>query len=198
MRNFEENFGSTVAWMDRDQHPAGLLKAGLQPTISPPPNRVSSFAFVRKTGWFGGLPTPPTVDMTGPPILAPEAFDSLIEDIRNTGFWSGCAYYMNHERNASCHGRAPNGGRLKQPVVFLHATWDLTCDSETSRLPEPMRELCSDLTEVTVETGHWLQIEKSAEVNAALCRSIVEKAADSPSEWPGFWDSGYTSRKSVV
>ena len=57
---------------------------------------------------------------------------------------------------------------------------------------EPMREVCSNLTEVTIDSGHYVSHE---EFNAALIRFIVEKV---PTEWPGFWDSGYTKKPSVA
>ena len=189
MKDFEENFDKTVDWFDQDI--AGLCKAGMQMT-TPPPNRFSIFSTIRKSGWMNGMPKPPSINMTGPPVLQDEAFDLFVKDMQRTGFWPGCAYYMNHKRNAEYHGKAPSGGRLKQPVLFIHALWDLTCDTKTSRLVEPMRTLCSNLTEVTIEAGHWVQCERPAEVNAALLRFILEELQ---SEWPGFWESHYTKRK---
>lgn len=191
-KNYEESFEKTVAWMDQDA--AGFCKAVCQKTTAPL-KRFSQFSTVRRTGFFGGIPKPPSVDMTGPPVLSAEVFDSFAKDMQKTGFWSGSAYYMNHERNAEYNGKAPNGGRLTQPVLFVHATWDVICDTKTSRLPEPMREVCSNLTEVTVEAGHFVQFEKPGEVNAALCRFIIEEL---PSEWPGFWGNGYTKRNKVI
>ena len=193
MKNYEENFEKAVEWFDQDI--AGLCKTVMQLTTTTPLNRFSPFATIRKSGCFGGLPKPPSVDMVGPPMLGAEAFDSYVKDMEATGFWSGSAYYMNHRRNAAYNGKATNGGMLRKPVLFIHATWDTTCDTKTSRLVEPMREACSNLTEVAVEAGHWVQLEKPGEVNAALTRFIVEEV---PSEWPGFWDSGYTQRKSVL
>ena len=193
MKNYEENFEKTIAWYEQDV--AGLCKAIYQPSTAPS-SRVGPLSTVRKDGgWFGGMPKPPSVDMTGPPILPAEAFESFVKDMQKTGFWPGSAYYLNHERNAQYNGKAPSGGRLKQPVLFVHGTWDTTCDTKTSRLAEPMRGVWSNLTEVTVETGHWVPMEKPAELNAALARFVVEEL---PGEWPGFWESGYTKRKSVL
>jgi hypothetical protein len=42
------------------------------------------------------------------------------------------------------------------PVLFLHAANDLVCDTTGSRLAEPMREYCADLTEVVIQSGHWM------------------------------------------
>ncbi|KAI0156281.1 putative epoxide hydrolase [Pestalotiopsis sp. NC0098] len=190
MKNYEESFESTVDWFERDI--AGMCKAVMQPS-KPPTTRLNPFASIRKTGWFGGLPAPPPVDKLGPPIVASDVFERYTQDMQRTGYWGGTNYYMHHATNAKYHAAAPNGGKLKQPVLFIHATWDTVCDTKTSRLAEHMRKLCSNLTEVTVEAGHWVQFEKPAEVNAALARFIVESV---PSEWPGFWDSGFVKRES--
>ena len=36
------------------------------------------------------------------------------------------------------------------PVLFLHGAYDTTCETMASRLAEPMRRDCADLTEVVV------------------------------------------------
>ena len=189
MRNYEEDFEKAVEWFDKDV--AGFSKAVLQKT-PPPPNRISPFRTVRKHGWFGGLEKPPGVETLGPTLLPDEVFNSYVEKMQKTGLWPGSAYYMNHERNAVYNGKAPGGGRLQQPVLFVHATWDVVCDTKTSRFPEPMREVCSNLTEVTIDAGHWVQFEEPGKLAAALSRFLIEEL---PSQWPGFWDSGYTKSK---
>ncbi|KAG2416713.1 hypothetical protein HFD88_007929 [Aspergillus terreus] len=191
MKNYEENFEKTIAWMDSDV--AGFCKMCLQPRGAPSTRFNAMMASVRKSGWLGGLPKPPAVDQTGPPVLPAEVFDSFVGDMQKTGFWPGSAYYLHHARNAEYNGTRE--AKLSQPVLFIHATWDTTCDTKTSRLIEPMREACSNLTEVTVEAGHFVQFEKPDEVHAAIFRFIVEEL---PSEWPGFWTAGYTKRKSAL
>ena len=193
MKGYEEDLEKSVAWFDQDI--PGIIKALMQPSAGPPASRFAATATRRSKGWFGGMPKPPGVETTGPPMLPADAFDEFVEGMQRNGFWPACAYYMNHERNAAYDAKAPNGGRLTQPVLFIHATWDLVCDTKTSRLPETMREVCENLTEATVEAGHWVQIEKPKEVNAALARFLVEEL---PGEWPGFWDGGYTKKKSVL
>ena len=194
MKNYEENFEKTVKWYDSDV--AGFCKALYQKT-SPPASRVAPTATVRRDGGrLGGAPRPPTVEeVKGEPFLPPEVFESFSMDMQKTGFWPASAYYLNHERNAEYNGKAPSGGRLTQPVLFVHAAWDTICDTKASRLAEPMREVCSNLTEVTIEVGHFAMMERPVETNAALARFIVEEL---PSEWPGFWDSGYTKKKTAM
>ena len=53
-------------------------------------------------------------------------------------------------------------------MLFVHAARDAICDTVHSRLAEPMRADCADLTEVTIEAGHEVMLERPAEVNAAI------------------------------
>ncbi|KAI0465748.1 putative epoxide hydrolase [Xylaria cf. heliscus] len=193
MKNYEEDFERTIEWFDQDIE--GFCKASLQRT-APPKTRFSAFtATVRKDGGWWRQPKPPSVDSTGPPTLPPDVYKSFVTDMQKTGFWPGSAYYMHHDRNAEYNGKAPSGGRLSQPVLFIHTTWDLVCETKTSRLAEPMRQVCSNLTEVTVDAGHFAQYEKPGEINAALFRFIVEEL---PTEWPGYWDTGYVKKKKIA
>ncbi|KAI0108555.1 putative epoxide hydrolase [Nemania sp. FL0031] len=192
MKFYEEGFEKCIEWFESDI--AGFCNIATQRSSEIPTSRFATmFATIRKTGgWFGGMPKPPPVEATGPSMLAPEVFNSFVNDMKKTGFWPGSAYYLHHKRNAEYNGKKL--GKLTQPVMFIHAKWDLVCDTKTSRLAEPMRKACSNLTEVTIDSDHCPQYEKPAEVNAALCRFIVEEL---PSEWPGFWDRGYTKKKSI-
>jgi pimeloyl-ACP methyl ester carboxylesterase len=78
--------------------------------------------------------------------------------------------YVNHAANAEYAARALRNGQLGMPVLFLHARYDFICETVTSRLADPMRALCSDLTEVVVDSGHWMAQECPQPVNAALAR----------------------------
>ena len=66
------------------------------------------------------------------------------------------------------------------PVLFLHGEYDYTCETVASRLAGPMRRDCSNLTEVTVQSGHWMAQEKPLVVNAALVKWL---AAQFPDLW---------------
>jgi len=47
-----------------------------------------------------------------------------------------------------------------------------------SRLAEPMRQDCRNLTEVTVSSGHWMAQEKPVAVNAALAKWLTTRLSD--------------------
>ena len=87
---------------------------------------------------------------------------------------------MNSARNIAYAAKARDNGRLSMPVLFLHGAFDYTCETIDSRLAEPMRESCADLTEVVVQSGHWMAQENPVAVNAALARFLATKL---PSVW---------------
>ena len=91
------------------------------------------------------------------------------------------SWYMNDEANIAYAAQARNGGALTLPVLFLDAAYDETCDTMDSRLAEPMRRDCPDLTEAVVPSGHWMAQEQPIRVNAALAKWLAAKAADA---WP--------------
>ena len=68
--------------------------------------------------------------------------------------------------------RAKANHHLKMPVLFLHGIHDFVCATVDTRLADPMREHCSNLTEATVSSGHWMAQEKPTEVNAAVAKWI--------------------------
>jgi len=87
---------------------------------------------------------------------------------------------MNHKANGEYASRAANGGKLSMPVLFLHGAYDTTCETMTSRLAEPMRADCADLTEVVVKSGHWMAQEQPVAVNAAIAKWLASRL---PSYW---------------
>jgi pimeloyl-ACP methyl ester carboxylesterase len=88
---------------------------------------------------------------------------------------------MNAQGNLAYAQRVKQNWRLKMPVLFLHARYDYVCATVGTRLADPMREACADLTEQIVDTGHWMAQEKPEEVNAHLARWL---GARFPELWP--------------
>lgn len=189
MAYYEESFDKCM--VDFEANIPGLLK--ILYTRPPPPgtdraaeiSKPAMTASIRKNGGlFGGHPAPPT-EVLPAPLLEGEVFDAFVKATEETGVWAGSAYYLNHQANATYNNQAPNGGKLDKPVLFIHAKFDSICTTLTTRLAEPMREACEDLTEVTIEAGHNVALEKPEEVNAAVARFLVENFKGS---WPGCAD----------
>ncbi len=162
---FEANVRNTVKALFRKGNPAGR-------------GQPSRTALVRRDGgWFGGAGQAPDLPMDAD-ILTEEDLHRFIAALERTGFAGPDSWYMNHARNAEYAKLARNAGKLTMPVLFLHAAYDYTCDTTGSRLAEPMRRDCADLTEVVVQSGHWMAQEKPAAVNAALAKWLATKLPD--------------------
>jgi pimeloyl-ACP methyl ester carboxylesterase len=165
--DFEANVAHTVKALFRKGNPAGKQKPS--PTAS-----------IRKRGgWFGGAGQAPDVPKD-PAVIADAEFQQYVAALERTGFFGPNSWYMNHDRNLAFASGAVNHGKLDLPVLFLHAEYDFTCETVDSRLAEPMRQDCSDLTEVVVPSGHWMAQEKPIAVNAAIVRWL-------PTRFPGLW-----------
>jgi len=125
-------------------------------------------------GWFGPLPGAPDLprDET---VLTEEDLHKYVTALTRNGFFGPDSWYMNADRNAAFSVHAKNGGKIAMPVLFLHGAYDYVCATIDTRLPEPMREFCKDLTEATVNSGHWMAQEQPVAVNAALARWLAVK-----------------------
>ncbi|MBO0710077.1 MAG: alpha/beta hydrolase [Acetobacteraceae bacterium] len=163
-----ENFAKACASFDADVSATVkiLFRKG-NPALKGTPSRT---ALVRRDGgWFKGADRAPDLPLDRD-VLGEADLSRYVESLQRNGFFGPDSWYMNPERNMAYAAGSLNGGRLTMPVLFLHATSDYTCDTLYSRLADPMREACSDLTEVVVESGHWMAQENPVAVNAALAR----------------------------
>ena len=159
--DFEVNIRNVVKAMFRRGDPARVGKPA--PTAS-----------VRKSGgWFGGGACP-DVPRDGD-VITEQDLEAYTAALQASGFFGPNSWYMNHKANGAYARRARNGGKLSMPVLFLHGAYDTTCETVNSKLAEPMRRDCSDLTEVVVKSGHWMAQEQPAAVNAALAKWLATK-----------------------
>jgi pimeloyl-ACP methyl ester carboxylesterase len=157
---FEANPRNTVKALFRKGNPKGK-------------GTPSRTAAVRKAGgWFGGAGEAPDVPLDTD-VLTEDDLNTYSASLARNGFFGPDSYYMNPDRNADYARRAKNGGRLDLPVLFLHGEYDYTCETVNSRLAEPMRQDCAHLTEVVIQSGHWMAQEKPVEVNAALAKWLA-------------------------
>ena len=165
---FERDIRATVKALFRTGNPAGRG----QPAVT---------AAVRANqGWFGpgqGAPNLPRDEA----VLTEEDEDRYTAALMRTGFFGPDSWYVNSEANVAFAARAEPTWRLTMPTLFLHAAYDYVCETIDSRLAEPMRAYCTNLTEATVQSGHWMAQEKPMQVNAALAKWL---GANLPDLWP--------------
>jgi pimeloyl-ACP methyl ester carboxylesterase len=165
---FEANVGNTVKALFRKGSPSGKGK----------PSRTARVR--RDGGWFGGAGRAPDVPMDTD-VLTEGDFRTYVAALEGSGFFGPDSWYMNHARNLAFARTAVDGGQLRMPVLFLHGEYDYTCETVSSRMADPMRRDCRDLTEVIVPTGHWMAQEKPVAVNAALAKWLAVRF---PELWP--------------
>jgi pimeloyl-ACP methyl ester carboxylesterase len=126
----------------------------------------------RNGGWFGPARRAPRVT-PDPMLWPPTDFDALVEAFRATGFFPGNAWYLNDASNIAYARAAPDGGGLRQPVLFANGDFDGLCNINNARIGEPMRGACQDLSVVDEPAGHWLPLERKTELTRAI-RSWIE------------------------
>jgi len=165
---FEANTRATVNALFRACSPAGKG----QPAIT---SRVRA-----QGGWFG--PGAPAPDLPRDETVLTEVDENrYTAALEATGFFGAASWYMNGPANIDYAERAKANWKLAMPVLFLHAAYDYVCETIDSRLAEPMRAHCANLTEAVVDSGHWMAREKPVQVNAALAKWL---AAELAALWP--------------
>jgi pimeloyl-ACP methyl ester carboxylesterase len=152
---FEKNVRATVRTLFRSGRPAGK-------------GRPAGTSMIRaRGGWFGpGAGAPDVPRDTN--ILTEDDENAHVAALERNGFFGPNSWYMNDGANAAYAERAKPNWHLMMPALFVHAAYDYICETLDSRLAEPMRAHCANLTEATVASGHWMPQEQPAAVNAAL------------------------------
>lgn len=84
------------------------------------------------------------------------------------GFRGPCSWYLNDDANAAYARRAPEGGRVSQPVLFVNGDYDQMNTIVGNRSGDPMRAACADLTVTSLPGAHWLPLERKAELVGAI------------------------------
>jgi pimeloyl-ACP methyl ester carboxylesterase len=165
---FEADVRATVKVLFRAGNPAGKGQPAVTSSIR------------ANGGWFGpGQPAPNLPRDAS--VLTEEDENRYTAALERNGFFGADSWYMNGEANIAFAERAKANWRLAMPVLFLHAAYDYVCETIDSRLAEPMRASCANLTEAVVQSGHWMAQEKPIQVNAALAKWLT---AQLPDLWP--------------
>lgn len=172
---YEERFHDACELFDRD--PVKTMRAMMRGANPQRLGKPAPLSVIRRDGgWFGGKGVVPDLPLDTRVLDQPWLMEYAAGLARN-GFFGPDSWYMNGERNMAFAARSLNAGRLDMPVLFLHAAYDLTCQTIGSRLADPMREHCSNLTEFTVPSAHWMAQEKPVEVNAGLAKWLATQFA---------------------
>ena len=173
VRYYRTHFEAAVADLDADH--AAYLALAYQPGDPAAIHKPSSTASVtRNEGRFGAAHrAPPT--KPDPALWPPADFDALVQAFEAYGFRPPCAWYLNDEGNIAYAREAPGGGRLLLPVLFVNGDFDQICSITEDRQGDPMRAACADLTVTSLPAGHWLPLERKAELTEAIRRWLQSK-----------------------
>jgi len=167
-RYYTTHFKAAVADLDEDQ--VASLAWTFQPGNPAVVGKVSPNAVAtRNGGRFGAAHRAPPTQPD--PALWPTAdFDVLVQAFKAYGFRAPCAWYLNDDAAIAYAREAPNGGRLSQPVLFVNGDFDQTCNinGNGNHQGDPMRAACADLTVTSMPAGHWLPLERKAELIQAI------------------------------
>ncbi|QJU60596.1 alpha/beta hydrolase [Sphingomonas sp. AP4-R1] len=165
-RYYTTHFDAAVSDLDADKAAslASIYRSGDPSSIGKPS---ANSLVTRKGGRFGDAHrAPPT---TPDPALWPATdFAALVEAFDDHGFRSPCAWYLNDTANIAYARRAPNGGRISLPVLFVNGEYDQINSIKGNRYGDPMRAACADLTTANLLGAHWLPLECKQELVQAI------------------------------
>jgi len=178
MRYYEENFAQAIAPMDANVYK--FLKLAFRKGNPENEGKPAVTATARRNRGMMGRANMPDLPRDGD-VVSEEDLSVYVSALERNGFFGPSSWYLNHRENAAYAQTALNDGYLDMPVLFLNARYDYVCECTHSRLAEPMRKYCRNLTEETIRTGHWMAQEKPGEVNAALVKWLAASVA---AVWP--------------
>jgi pimeloyl-ACP methyl ester carboxylesterase len=166
---YEESFATATATFD--SHVRGTVRALFRAGFAEGQGKPARTATARKRGGMLGSVVPNVPRDAS--VLSEQDEDAYVAALEKHGFFGPDSWYMNGSANAAYAKRAKPD--LQMPVLMLHATYDYVCATVGTKLADPMRAHCPDLTEVTVASGHWMAQEKPSHVNAALAKWLSVK-----------------------
>ncbi|KXN67117.1 alpha/beta-hydrolase [Conidiobolus coronatus NRRL 28638] len=103
------------------------------------------------------------------PSFTPEEFKYLCDQYTPTVIANSCNYYRTHYLNFQDERVLMESHVIDQPVLMVHATKDITNTFYEDLAKEPgTKEFCTNLTLKTIDGDHWIQLNKSDEVNQVI------------------------------
>jgi len=117
-------------------------------------------------GWIPRLGAPKGL----PDWLTKEDLDYVVNEFKEAGFRGGINYYRNFHRNWETTPQLANA-KITAPVLFIAGDKDVVIRGATAEgLSAGMKKAVPGLQGVKLipNTGHWVQQERPAEVNALL------------------------------
>jgi pimeloyl-ACP methyl ester carboxylesterase len=92
-------------------------------------------------------------------LWSQQDFEALVAAFKKTGFRPCNAYYLNDDANIAYARTAADNGKLTQPVLFVNGEYDTISNINLSKVGDPMRKACTNLSVSDQPAGHWLPLE---------------------------------------
>lgn len=91
-------------------------------------------------------------------------FRLLTASFKKTGFRPANSYYLNNDANMAYAKTALNDGKLSLPVLYINDLYEPFSNINQSKIGDPMRKACSNLTVINQQSGHWVTLERKSEL----------------------------------
>ncbi len=165
-RYYTTHFKSAVADLDADKAAslASIFRRGDPASIGKPAPNAS---VTSKGGRFGAAHRAPSIQ-PDPALWPPEDFALLVQAFNDNGFRAPCAWYLNDDANIAYARKAPDDGRISQPVLFVNGDLDAINTINGNHYGNSMRATCADLTEMSLSGAHWLPLECKGELTQVI------------------------------
>jgi pimeloyl-ACP methyl ester carboxylesterase len=153
--DMEADIQATLASIYRRGNPASVGK------FSP------SALLTANGGRYGATHRAPAT-AADPTLWPPADFNALVGTFHATGFRPCNAWYLNDTANIAYAHTAPDGGALRQPVLFVNGEYDSISNINLSSVGDPMRRTCQSLYVTDQPAGHWLPLERKTELTQSI------------------------------
>ncbi len=165
-RYYNTHFKAAVADLDADRAAslASIFRPGEPASVGKP---AANASVTRREGASAPRIAPRRPNLTRPSGRR-QTSTCWCSRSKRVGFGAPCAWYLNDAANIAYALKAPNRGRLSQPVLFVNGDYDQMNSINGNRLGDTMRAACADLTVTSLPGAHWLPLECKAELVQAI------------------------------
>lgn len=172
-RNFEDDCRNGLEGNVENTFRA-LFRSGNPATVGTP----SMLSMLQAAGgWFGPNGAASTDMPLDENVLSEDELAVYARTFETTGFAGPNSWYHNDASNTEHAKQAPSK-TLEMPVLFIHAAYDPICTTLSGTISEAMRSHCKQLTEATINSGHWVAQEKPEDLNEELGKWLSESRFD--------------------
>ena len=104
--------------------------------------------------------------MTGDPLMSPEDLAVFKNAFQISGFSGGINWYRNFSRNWEILAKYPQ--QVNQPALMIYGDYDSVPKSSN------LEQFVPNVTEVSLDCGHWIQQERPSQTNKAIKEWLVQ------------------------